>query len=188
MVDLFTLRRNELNSILSGNARLCFLLPVFNTRKVMAVIEFGREPGDGTITYSDYYFLHFSGVASITIGTQQPQFFPSELQVISAPSQQLIELILRQFRGQFIFEWNCFFAHDEINLKKLAPNLYFRIESIQSNAREMVGFFSMDFNLVSCWEVWINYSELTIENHLRQSLTVEQFTESARRFLEGTEK
>lgn len=79
MIELFLTRRNELNSVIEGNARLCFLLPVFNTQKVMAAIEFCRKQDNGTITFSDYYFFHFSRVASITIGTLQSQYFPTEL-------------------------------------------------------------------------------------------------------------
>ncbi|HNJ40540.1 MAG TPA: hypothetical protein PKZ53_08625 [Acidobacteriota bacterium] len=186
MIELFLARRNELNSVIEGNARLCFLLPVFNTQKVMAAIEFCLEPGDGTITFSDYYFFHFSGVTSITIGTLQSQYFPPELKNVSTPSIQLMELLLRQFRDQMIFEWYCFYARDEVLVEKFTPRLHFQFDFASPDAGEMAGFLT-DVYLTG-WQVWINYSELTIENHLRQSLTVEQFTESARRFLESTER
>jgi hypothetical protein len=151
-------QRGSLNKSLEGHATLSTLTPHFSYQRVTALLTIKNPIGYAEWYREQLYWLNFNRVAAIHLVPGLNVKLPPELANIQNPSKELMELLIRLFRGQHIFEWEeCFVSEEDLKGGMPEAAFHFSFDDPAQDATEWVKFFSDGRE--THWQIWIQYGD-----------------------------
>lgn len=179
-MKLSELQRDFLNKLIEGHAILSVLRSHFSHHSVTALLTFS-ERGFEVDDKAKQYWLILNKVTTIVIRPGLGVTIPSELANIQSPSMELMDLLIRLFRGQRIFEWECFVSEEDSKQVQFEPAFRLTFDKTTSDATQWVRFFSD--SSITHWQIWIEYGDLEIAHSLGDTMNIDLFIDEVESFL-----